>query len=407
MSTATLTAPTPAPPASPPEPSEWARVTLENFGTVANAEKVLAAEPPELSIEDCLQIRQRIGWKPTLADQLRFSQLPLLAREITAGVLGEIQSYVASCAGDNKRESVGWALTDFLAGIDEEIVRRLDAGEEGELLRPEDFGGGRLHDGIVIVTEKGVSDTGGYLAGLINRLPQDHSARALTADPYATDDGGPALILGPYVPNTPMRRFFCHDRILSWTSLFVKAQVQRQAARPLYQLTPEQIERAKERERLCQKLPPKAPVPPPTKPAVRGWVPTVLSTLETLPKVARLFKKPTPDVPLSDLLAVRAVLIRSDGPEGEDEPPFGQARPLGIHVAANRWAARHCGIARRQVLLEHVATLVGKIDTRIDNFVSEGSLWAARRHESLEAELAELRTELAELRAEVKGRRKP
>jgi hypothetical protein len=220
----------------------------------------------------------------------------------------------------------------------------------------------------------------------------------LNAEPYPSDEG-PALILGPYTQNGNVRRFWFHDRILFWTGLLEKAAAQRNAAQPLYRLTVEQIERAKENLKLANRLQPKTPPPPPVVTVRRGWVEDTLHCLEMLPRVEKLFKPPPANVPLADVLLVRATLIRSDDASGEDEEAYGShGKAASIHLAANRFAARYVGLNRRERLREYVLTLIVTLDKRLDGFLHEGSLWAASRHATLEAELAELRSEVAELK---------
>jgi hypothetical protein len=393
------------PPGSPPQQSEWCRTTLEHFATFKNAEKVLSEPIPTLlSIDDCLEIRQRIGWRPSLSDQLRFSQLPVIVQETLGGILGDIVAYAGRCSGEGKRLRCGEALTDVLRACDDAIIGHLDAGEPAEMVLSQDFGTGKLGDGLVLLIEKAIGNGDKpYYAGVVKRLPPDHAARALCEELYVSDEG-PVVILGPqHGPNTPARPFYFFDRIKAWTDLFTKAQAKRMAAQPLHRLSMEQIAKAKADLELQNRHPPKVPVPPPVFSKSRGWTEDVIHTLETLPKSEKLFKAPPANTPLADLLAVRAVLIRSDGPEGEDENFFSsEGRPQTTHLSANRWAARSVGVARKQRLQELITTLVVGLDRRLDIYVSEGSLWAARRADKIDSELAELRAEIAALK-----RRKP
>jgi hypothetical protein len=381
-----------------PAPSQWLRDTIAAHNAIRDAIKVLSEPvPPDLPIADAIAVRQCVAWRPTLAEQLRSLSLPTIAREVVGGAAADVASYAGSCAGEARRETVGSVLSDYLAGIEQDIARRLRAGESADAILTNDFGG-KIGDGLLLVTERTVSSTTPYLAGLLHRLPATHPARGITPDAFATD-AGPALILGPMPQNAAPRKWYSYDRIGFWTWTLCKAQGARLAAKPLFQLTDAEIRQARQREAQVNRLPPPPPSLPPSPPAEPlTWTEAAVRTLTVLPKVEKLFRPPpaSAPIPLPDLLAARALFVRSDGPEGEDEPVMAH-RPIGQRTAAVRWAGRFCGATRHEELMSAVGSLIQKLDLAIDNYVAAGMYWAAQRYESLEAELAAMRAELDKL----------
>lgn len=343
--------------ATPPAPpaSEWRLHVERGLDRLKHADRYLVPPPSQTPVAHLRDVQVAVDENSGVPGQLMAfgAMAPVLwNRHGDKQTIGQLRLATAAAAEAAARRvtpgTMEEELEEFLRTLDKVIATRLDQGDRSApLVRTADFG----KDGLRCVWVTGLDAW--IQAGAVKGLPADHPIREWPAELlYEADGREPVAILGQTLPAFSVTRpgsprpFYSIDH--AW--MLTKQLRLRQAQERLKQANVSPVDYAaahKLLEEVGRKLPPiRRPEPPQPEPPAPVWRDAVMDVLKVHEKPKYFFVRPTADVTVRDMLAIRSACGVLD--DDSDQPKD----------AAQRLAARYGGQSRRAELVEWLTPLL-------------------------------------------------